>query len=58
MCIKQNLGVKQLIEKIKSNEYERLEYKENIELITEENNTLVLKYCSDERIYSTTYMLT
>ena len=35
ICLKQNLSKNQLIEKIKNNEYERLEYKENIELITQ-----------------------
>ena len=35
ICIKQNLSSRQLIEKIKNNEYERLEYKGDIELITE-----------------------
>lgn len=35
ICIKQNLPSRQLIEKIKNNEYERLEYKGDIELITE-----------------------
>lgn len=36
MCIKQNLSKRQLRGKIKNNEYERLEYKEDIKLITEE----------------------
>ena len=35
LCIKQNLSKRQLQEKIKNNEYERLEYKDNIELITD-----------------------
>ena len=39
VSIKQNLSVRQLIERIKNNEYERLEYKDNIELIT--NNTKI-----------------
>ena len=34
-CIKLNLSVRELKEKIKNKEYERLEYKNNIELITE-----------------------
>ena len=34
ISIKQNLSVKQLREKIKDKEYERLEYKDNIEIIT------------------------
>ena len=34
LCIKQNLSKRQLQEKIKNKEYERLEYKDNIELIT------------------------
>ena len=37
ICIKQNLSSRQLIEKIKNEEYERLEYKNNIELINEES---------------------
>jgi len=36
MCIKQNLSVRQLREKIRNNEYERLEYKDNVKLISEE----------------------
>lgn len=40
-CIKQNLSVRQLLQKIKDKEYERLEYKENIELITEEKEITV-----------------
>lgn len=42
-CIKQNLTKRQLLEKIKNGEYERLEYKENIELITD-NKQLTIKY--------------
>ena len=42
MCIKQNLSVRQLQEKIKNEEYERLEYKGNIELITD-NKQLTIK---------------
>ena len=38
LCIKQNLSKRELIEKIKNNEYERLEYKDNIELITDESD--------------------
>lgn len=34
LCIKQNLSSRKLKEKIRSGEYERLEYKENIELLT------------------------
>ena len=40
MCIKQNLSVRQLREKIKSNEYERLEYKDEIKLIIDEELTI------------------
>ena len=36
LCIKQNLSKRELLEKIKNNEYERLEYKDNIELITDD----------------------
>ncbi len=42
MCIKQNLSVRQLREKIKNHEYERLEYKEDIQLVTE-NKELTIK---------------
>ena len=35
LCIKQNLSKRELKEKIKNQEYERLEYKNNIEIITE-----------------------
>ena len=37
ISIKQNLSVRQLQEKIKNKEYERLEYKDNIELMNEDN---------------------
>lgn len=36
LCLKQNLSKNQLIERIKNKEYERLEYKDNIELISED----------------------
>ena len=42
LCIKQNLSSRQLIERIKNNEYDRLEYKNDIEIITE-NNELTMK---------------
>ena len=42
LCIKQNLSKRQLREKIKNKEYERLEYKENIELISD-NQELTIK---------------
>jgi len=41
LCVKQNLSSRQLIEKIKSNEYERLGYKEEIKLINEEQETTI-----------------
>ena len=41
ISIKQNLSVRQLKEKIKNNEYERLEYKEEIELINEEKEITI-----------------
>ena len=43
LCIKQNLSIRQLIEKIKSNEYERLEYKDKIEIINNTNESLTIK---------------
>ena len=42
LSIKQNLSVRQLKEKIKKNEYERLEYKDNIEIITD-NTEITMK---------------
>ena len=41
LCMKQNLSKRELIEKIKNNEYERLKYKGNIELITEQNEITI-----------------
>ena len=41
LCIKQNLSKRKLIEKIKNNEYERLEFKDNIELITIEKQITI-----------------
>ena len=38
LCIKQNLSKRELIDKMKNQEYERLEYKDNIELITDESD--------------------
>ena len=38
LCIKQNLSKRELIEKIKNKEYERLEYKDNIEIITDDKS--------------------
>ena len=38
LCIKQNLSKRELIEKMKNQEYERLEYKDNVELITDESD--------------------
>ena len=42
ICIKQNLSKRQLIEKIKNQEYERLEFKENIKL-TNNNTEITIK---------------
>jgi len=41
LCIKQNLSKRQLKEKIKNKEYERLEYKDNIELITDDKSVSI-----------------
>ena len=38
LCIKQNLSKRQLQEKIKNKEYERLEYKDDIEIITDDKS--------------------
>ena len=42
ICIKQNLSVRQLKEKIKNKEYERLEYKDSIEMI-DDNKIITIK---------------
>ena len=41
LCIKQNLSSRQLKEKIKNKEYERLEYKEDLELINKEKEITI-----------------
>ena len=41
LCIKQNLSKRELLERIKNKEYERLEYKDNIELITEDSEITI-----------------
>lgn len=41
LCTKQNLSSRQLKEKIKNNEYERLEYKDDIELITDDKSVSI-----------------
>ena len=50
LCIKQNLSKNQLIDKIKNKEYERLEYKENITLITD-NTEITMKDMIKAPIY-------
>ena len=59
LCIKQNLSKNQLIEKIKNKEYERLEYKDNIELITDNKevtiknmikNPILIKVNKDDKL--------
>ncbi len=47
MCIKQNLSKRQLREKIKNNEYERLEYKGDIKLITDETELTIKDIMKD-----------
>lgn len=54
MCIKQNLTKRQLLEKIKNREYERLEYKENIGLISD-NKQLTIKDMMKDPILIRTY---
>lgn len=43
ICIKNNLSVRKLREEIKINAYERLENKENIEIITNKEDKLEIK---------------
>ena len=46
-CIKQNLSVRQLREKIKNNEYERLEYKDDMKLVTDETELTIKDMMKD-----------
>jgi len=50
LCIKHNLGIKKLREKIKNNEYGRLEYKDNVELLTE-NTEITMKDMIKDPLY-------
>jgi len=59
LCTKQNLSSRQLKEKIKNNEYERLEYKDDIELITDDKiisikdmikNPLLIKVNTEDKL--------
>ncbi|MBQ9072006.1 MAG: DUF1016 family protein [Bacilli bacterium] len=47
LCIKQNLSKRQLLGKIKNKEYERLEYKENIEIIDEKHELTIKDMIKD-----------
>ena len=53
ICIKQNLSKRQLIEKIKNKEYERLEYKDNIELINEDSEVTIKDMIKDPILIKT-----
>ena len=53
LCIKQNLSKNQLIEKIKNNEYERLEYKDNIEIITNDKTISIKEMIKNPIIIKT-----
>ena len=52
-CIKQNLSVRDLRKKIKNKEYERLEYKDNIELITDNSETTMRDMIKDPILIKT-----
>ncbi len=54
---KYNLSVRQLKEKIKSNEYERLPDKTIGIIICKKDNKFILEYCSDKRILSREFIL-
>ena len=53
ICIKQNLSKRQLIEKIKNKEYERLECKDNIELITDNSEITMRDMIKDPILIKT-----
>ena len=52
-CIKQNLSVRDLRKKIKNKEYERLEYKDNIELITDNSEITMRDMIKDPILIKT-----
>ena len=54
ICIKQNLSKRQLIEKIKNNEYERLEYKDNIEIINNDKEITIRDMIKNPILIKTT----
>ena len=54
ICIKQNLSKRQLIEKIKNNEYERLEYKDNIEIINNDKEITIKDMIKNPILIKTT----
>ena len=66
-CIKNNIGRDELREKIKDKEYERLPENTKNKLINQDktigiiivakDNKYIIEYCSDKRIFSTTYLL-
>lgn len=56
-CINNNLSVRELIKKIKDKEYERLDNKTIGIIMTKRDNKYVMEYCSDHRIFNTTYLL-
>lgn len=53
ICIKQNLSSRKLKEKIKNKEYERLEYKDNIELITDNSEITMRDMIKDPILIKT-----
>ena len=53
ICIRQNISSRQLKEKIKNKEYERLEYKDNIELITNNEEITIKEMIKDPILIKT-----
>lgn len=53
ISVKQNLSTRQLKEKIKNKEYERLEYKDNIEIITNDKEITIKDMIKDPIIIKT-----
>ena len=54
VSLKQNLSSRQLIEKIKNNEYERLEYKDNIEIINDNKQITIRDMIKNPILIKTT----
>ena len=57
LVISKKLSKRELRTKIKNNEYERLDDETKNKIIINNDNKFIMEYCSDNRIYRTTYEL-